>query len=660
MTPSDDGNDDRGGSHSDYTKHDRDGGNHGRGERDGRGQDGRDERGWDGRGRGRAYSDLPPRRREGLDDELIESLHRLDGRNYGTYKSLIGDWDYGAFELAIDRVQSDPYAPPSSLRVSARPEAAGLSAELLETGDQRIAVADFLTRAFERNVRRFARPSSVQITRPGQEILRRSACTVTAERIEIRIQVQLPARGRTIMGHTAAEIFDRDLPNAVMETLDFTNEAAAEYMESLRAHIAAYEDHRALQRAINEQGWIAFVADGSILPRRSGISQLPLEDAVRFEAPESLRRTVTLPHAGEVSGMAIEPGITVIVGGGYHGKSTLLNALQRGVYAHVPRDGRELVATTPSAVKIRAADGRSVTGVDVSPFINHLPGGSDTTSFSTENASGSTSQAAAIIEAAELGSDLLLIDEDTSATNLLIRDTRMRELVAADKEPITPLVDRIGALALQRGISTIMVMGGSGDYLDVADRVLMLDTYRCLDVTEAARTVATNNPRERSDEDEFLETAPRVPARVTRRPDRSKTRALGVDRIQLDKQQIDLADVEQIVEPGQTEAIAWAIRGILEKLADGITPLVDLTGKIVASVADDGLDVLTAYGAKQWPAHLAEPRAIDVGAALNRHRGLRLAVEPARPEQPEESEQPGELAPPPEQPENPAEPAHSE
>ena len=587
-------------------------------------------RGRSGRTRDQAYANQPARRREGLDDELISSLHRLDGRNYGSYKSLIGDWDFGAFSLAIDRVQADPYAPPSSLRATAQPEKVGLPVELIATTDQRVAVADFLNRAFDRNIGRFARPSTIQIARPGQEILRRSACIVTEESIELRFQVHMPARGRTIMGHTAAEIFDRDLPDTVMETLDFAHDDAAPYLQQLREHVAVYEDYCALQRILTERGWLAFVADGAVLPRRSGISQLPLSEAVPFTAPEDLRHTVTLPHAGTVTGMAIESGITVIVGGGYHGKSTLLGALQRGVYAHIPSDGRELVATTPSAMKIRAADGRAVTGVDVSPFINHLPGGTNTTNFSTENASGSTSQAAAIIEAAELGANLLLIDEDTSATNLLIRDARMRELVHAEKEPITPLVDRIGALARSRGISTIIVMGGSGDYLDIADRVLMLDTYRCLDVTAEARAVVANNPRERSDETDFPTTAPRVPLGSARRTDRPKTKAMGMDKIQLDKQQVDISDVEQIVEPGQTEAIAWGLRGILEKLSDGEASVATLTAQVAELIVTEGLDALTKFGARQWPAHVAEPRAIDLGAALNRFRTLRIFEDTAK------------------------------
>lgn len=572
-----------------------------------------------------AYANKASRRREGTDAELIESLHRLDGRNYGSYKSVIGDWEYGPFSIAIDRVQADPYAPPSNCRATSTPESMGIPPELLATVDGRVAVADFLNRAFDSNMARFSHPGTVAITRPGQEILVRSAATVTDEQIEIRFQVQLPARGRTIMGHTAAAIFDRDVPDIIMESLDFTPPEAAEHLERLRAHVATYEDYQCLQSALQERSLVGFVADGAVLPRRSGISELPMGEAVAFETPESLRETIDLPNAGAVSGMALRPGITVIVGGGYHGKSTLLSAIQRGVYAHIPGDGRELVATARTAMKVRAADGRSVTGVDVSPFIAHLPQGADTTSFSTENASGSTSQAASIMEAAELGSELLLLDEDTSATNLLIRDSRMRELVHAEKEPITPLVDRIGALAKDRGVSTIMVMGGSGDYLDVADHVLMLDTYRCSDVTEQAATVVAAQPRERTDEPSFPETSPRVIKPIQRKGDRPKTKVYGLETIQLDKQRIDVSDLEQIVEVGQNEAIAWALRAILERFAnDDDASLATLASKIGSRLESEGLDELTKYGARQWPAHVSMPRPIDVGAALNRYRGLNL------------------------------------
>ena len=574
---------------------------------------------------GHAGKDIPYRR-SGTDEELVDALDQLDGRNYSSYKSLIGDWNYLDFELGIDRVQADPFAPPSALHAVTTPKKMGLPLDLIATPDQRVAVADFLVRAFRRSIERYAPGGAVRIARTGPEILERSACTVTQDRVELRFQVQLPARNRSILGHTAATIFDKDVPDAIVDTFEVVSPDAEEsYLEALRAHVHAYEDHKALQAALEENGWVAFVADGAVLARISGVSQKPLEGAVPFESPDSLRREVTLPHRGVVRGLAVEPGVTVIVGGGYHGKSTLLGAIQRGVYAHVPGDGRELVAALPEAVKVRAADGRAVTGVDVSPFITHLPDGSDATAFSSENASGSTSQAAAIVEAVELQTPLLLIDEDTSATNLLIRDARMRMLVEADKEPITPLVDRIASLAHGKGVSTIIVMGGSGDLLDVADRVLMLDTYRCFDVTERARRVVAEQPREILELPWPLDQAPRRPLRDAGQVEGHKTKASGLDKLFLGDQTVDLSDVEQIVEPGQTETIAWALRGLLDYVGDGRSNLPQLLDQLEEILDRDGLDALTRYGLRQYPAFLVRPRRIDIGAALNRYRGLYLA-----------------------------------
>ncbi|MDI9588021.1 MAG: ABC-ATPase domain-containing protein [Acidobacteriota bacterium] len=561
-------------------------------------------------------------RRTGSDEDLIRRFHEIDGRNYGQYKSVVGDYDYGDFSLHIDRVQSDPYAPPSQLRVTSDPKRMGIPEDLLETRDQCIAVADFLAREFARNS---SKTQELRIAKCGQEILERSYSSVDKSTVEIRFQCQFPARGRTIMGRSMARLADVDIPYAVMDTFDFISEDAAEHLENLRKHVETYVDYCALQSALTENDWIAFVANDSILARRSGISDYPMDDAVRFTSPESLAETVSLPHAGEVIGMAIKPGITVIVGGGYHGKSTLLNAMQRGVYAHVPGDGRELVALVPDAMKVRAEDGRSVTSVDVSAFINDLPGGAETTSFSTENASGSTSQAASIVEAVELGCPVLLVDEDTSATNLMIRDERMRELVADDKEPITPFVDRIAGLS-KAGVSTVLVMGGSGDYLDVADLVLMMDTYEARDVTERAREVVSTQPRERTDLSDFPAVKQRVPEPLKAHGGKAKTRSRGVDNISLDRQDIDVSDVEQIVDPGQTEAIAWAIRALTDSekatAFNGETTLADALINLDEIMNQHGLDGL---GGPNKSAFMVRPRRIDIAAALNRYRSLRVS-----------------------------------
>ena len=645
---------------------------------DGRGRD-------DYRGERRRYNDEP---RDGLLADLVDHLHALDGRSYAAYKAIVGR--YAAPEgwvLHVDRVQPDPYAPPTRIHVDVPADLPGLEVlaerALLETADRRLAVGDFLTR----ELRAGFGGTALSIAAPGQEILERSSVLLVpadapdggyddgpAEAddpgeadgapagtapdapeaagdpdapgsldpdapgaggavgplpasasdwtIEIRARMALPARGRSIQGHEASRIISRDLTREMAAALDLTGERA----ERLVAHVTALEDHRALSEVVRERGWVSFLADGSLLPRRSGVSDEPMRaGAVALRAPDSLAATVELPHAGRVRGTVVGPGVTLVVGGGYHGKSTLLNAIERGVYPHVPGDGRELVATAPDAVKVRAADGRAVTGVELTPFIAHLPGGRDTGAFATQNASGSTSQAASLMESIEAGASAILLDEDTSATNLLIRDARMRTLVAAEREPITPLVDRVGALAADLGVSTVLVMGGSGDYLDVADRVLLMDSYVLHDATESARAVAAAQPREATALAGFGEPTSRVPlpapARTRRGPVR--TRAHGTTGLTLDREDVDVSDVAGIVDPGQAEAIAWALRALLEQRFDGESTLRTCLTDLEALLDDEGLDALQDVGAR--PAFLVRPRMVDVAAAVNRYRRLELA-----------------------------------
>ena len=391
-------------------------------------------------------------------------------------------------------------------------------------------------------------------------------------------------------------------------------------------HCQVAEDHAALQEILVERGWVAFLADGANLARRSGVSQLPLEGGVPLTAPETLAQTVQLPHAGAVRGTAIPAGVTVIAGGGYHGKSTLLNAIARGIYPHIPGDGRELVATVPEAMAVRAADGRAVTGVDLRPFISHLPGrDADPAQFTTANASGSTSQAASIMESLELWGQpaqaALLLDEDTCATNLLIRDQRMRALVSSECEPITPLVDRIRALHRERGISTLIVMGGSGDYLDVADQVLIMDSYCLVDATAQARQVCDSQPRVDTSLPDFPLPAQRLPQRPeAKRRGPSRTRALGTQRLVLDRHEVDVADVSGLVDEGQALAVAWALRALLERHFDGRTSLPQALAQVTKRLDDVGLDAL----GEAHPAFLVRPRLVDVGAAVNRLRSLQV------------------------------------
>jgi len=578
--------------------------------------------------------------------DLEDELRRIDGRGYPAYKDLRGAWDLGDMVLHIDRVQGDPFAAPSHVRVVLDPEVAELPDWALSTPGRRVSCGDFLTRAFaadlgrhgsgragggpQRGGRRGSGKSGmVAIEAPRQEVLRRTSVVVAADgTVEARFVVGLPAQGRRVLGRQAAELLLDDVP----ETADAALRARRINLDKLRAHLECVEDQQALRAQLSERGLVAFVADGSRLPRASGIDPRPLSgEVVAFAAPEALAVTLDTPNAGELRGMGVPIGVTLIVGGGYHGKSTLLRAFELGVYDHIPGDGRERVVSRDDAVKIRAEDGRRVERVDISAFINNLPLGRTTTAFCTDSASGSTSQAAAIVEALEVGAGVLLLDEDTSATNFMVRDGRMQALVPAGSEPITPFIDRVRQLYEQHAVSTVVVMGGVGDYFAVADTVVLMATYAPSDVTQRARDIAEQHPAGRVAEarEALAMPSPRfVDARsidATRgRPRRdgkrrNKTRARGTDELGFGSFSIDLGAVEQLVEPAQTRAIADALIWLARHAPDGEIGLAAALDQLQEALNEGGLDALGGRSGA-----LALPRRFEVAAALNRLRSLRI------------------------------------
>lgn len=330
-----------------------------------------------------------------------------------------------------------------------------------------------------------------------------------------------------------------------------------------------------------------------------------------------------MPNKGVVTGMGIPKGVTLIVGGGYHGKSTLLDALQIGVYNHIPGDGRELVVSNPCTAKIRAEDGRRIEKVDISPFIDNLPFGQPTTAFSTEDASGSTSQAANIVEALEAGAEVLLMDEDTSATNFMIRDHRMQELVAKPKEPITPFIDKVQQLYNDYGVSTVLVIGGSGEYFDVADCVICMVEYTPYDVTEKAAVIAEKYKAERNPEGgaHFGKITERIPLVHSFDPSKGrrkvKIRSQTVKTILFGTHTIDLHAVEQLIDVGQTKAIGDAIY-YATRYMEGEYTLRDIVENVIADTAENGLSVLSPYPVGTYAAF----RGLELAAAINRLRTL--------------------------------------
>lgn len=553
---------------------------------------------------------------------LQATLDRIDRKGYGAYKDLRGTYDLGAFTLFIDRVQRDPFAPPSLVRLRTKDNR--FDPELFANPVRRVAFEDFLTRSIERAIRGVVRGNRgsggsgrVEIQRTSQVVVPRTSMVVAADHVEARMAVGLPARGRTVDARAARAVLLEELPEVARRAL-----APGEVdPERARLHVATVEDAVHLRGLLPSLGLVAFVADGSVLPRESGASDRPLRGgAVPFASPAELRVSVELPNRGEISGMGVPEGVTLVAGGGFHGKSTLLSALSWGVYNHVPGDGREYVVARPDAVKIRAEDGRSVAGVDISAMIGELPGGRSTRDFSTPNASGSTSQAANIAEALEIGASLLLVDEDTSATNFMVRDERMRELVR--KEPISPFIDLVRPLHRTLGVSTVVVVGGVGDYLDVAHRVILMEDYAPSDATPRAREVASAFPP-RAPLGEASVRPPRgrrlrASSIDLRRGRRESARARGIGTIELGRERVDLSYLEQLAEPGQTEAIARIIGGFA---STGESRRVEeVVEEALALVSKSGLGSLSDF--EGHPGEMSLPRAQEVAAAINRVRSL--------------------------------------
>ena len=564
-------------------------------------------------------------------DYLRSTLLKLDGRGYKAYKEIKGRHEFPNFTLVIDYVQGDPFASPSQFRVLVPQGVAQFPPQLYQTRTREVALRDYLTRQFEQAARDVSsrrgtgKSGLIAIARTGQEILERTSAFIDDEIVEVRFLVGLPARGRRILGRQAVEMLCEEIPE-IVETLRYSSLDSP----TIQKHVETAEDADWLRQQLPKHGLVAFIANGAILPRRSGVDARPLlEEAIPWQTPDSLSVQFTCPNRGLIEGTGIPFGITLIVGGGYHGKSTLLRAIELGVYNQIPGDGRELVVTDPAAVKIRAEDGRSIAGVDISPFINHLPQNRSTNHFSTANASGSTSQAANIIEALEAGAKVLLVDEDTAATNFMIRDRRMQQLIAKDKEPITPFIDKVQQLYQDYGVSTILVMGGSGDYFDVADTVVAMENFQPDNVTESAKAVAQQYATERASEggQRFGSITPRVPLAESIDPSRGrravKLKVRDVDEIGFGTQEIDLAAVEQIVDAGQLRAIAAAIvyaKRYLDR------PLSAILERVMADIDAQGFDVLSAFP----QGDLAQFRRFELAAALNRLRGLQVQSLPPR------------------------------
>ena len=562
--------------------------------------------------------------------ELKQLLDRIDHRGYPAYKDTKGQYQFQGYIFSIDHVQGDPFASPSKVSVQVKGSTAGFPEELYKGRHQRAALQDEMTRQFYHAIQKYAfrakgsgKSGLISVSKCGQEVLERTACEINPKNgdVKLRFEVGFPANGRTINARELEKIVFGFLPKCVEQSLFYKNCDK----KRVRSIIDLAEDQQYIRDELEKKNLIAFVANGAILPRESGVSDKPMKGAVRFQSPKEMEVTMKLPHKGEISGMGIRRGITLIVGGGYHGKSTLLKALELGVYNHIQGDGREYVITKDDAMKIRAEDGRSIKKTDISMFINDLPNGKDTREFYTEDASGSTSQAANVIESMEAGASVMLIDEDTSATNFMIRDELMQRVIHRDMEPITPFIDRILELYQVYGISTVIVAGSSGAYFHIADTIIQMDRYEPKEITKLAKETAKDFPAmsgmEKPAEKPVFVRCPRQ-GRGFKPNDRIKMKTMGKEMVQINRETIDLRYVEQLADTEQVSALGYCVRYAEKHLFQGKDTIQNVVDKLEEKICREGLSSLCESTASV--ANLALPRRQEIFACLNRYRGLNL------------------------------------
>lgn len=570
--------------------------------------------------------------------ELRNTLKEIDHKSYPAYKSLRGSYNFGKYTLSIEHVQGDPFAAPSQISIHVFLKDACFPDYTLASGTTRTALADFLLRGFSSEIAHYSfqakgsgKSGLIEITHPGQEVFSRSDCEITDKELIVRFFIGFPANGRTINSRELEKILFDFMPQCVEKSLMYKNLNP----DRLRKHIFLAEDQQAIRCELSARELTAFVADGAVLPRESGISQRPMKNAVAFSSPDTMRITLSLPHAGNISGMGIPRGITLIVGGGYHGKSTLLSALELGVYNHIAGDGREYVISDETALKLRSEDGRFVKDVDISLFINDLPSRKDTHTFSTEDASGSTSQAAGIIEGIEAGSHLFLIDEDTSATNFMVRDAFMQRVIQSDKEPITPFTARAGELYDNAGISTILVAGSSGAFFHIADTIIQMDNYNAVDITSKVKALLNEYPVPFDAASPY--TAPKshrimskdpqgTPKRRDYRtgavrndePEQLKVKLLSKDSFLIGRQTVDLRYVEQLIDSEQTAALSMLLKYTVEHLIDGKRTVSMVAATLYKMYSEKGLQAFS--DGRALSGGYAMPRIQEIYSCLNRYR----------------------------------------
>jgi predicted ABC-class ATPase len=553
--------------------------------------------------------------------DLDRLLRRLDGKGYGAGKQVVGRYADSDMLLWFTYAPADKFAPPGRLIIDFGAKDYGYPSEVLSDDTRRVCLAHFLSDLVDQRLRQQGL-RLLRMDAPRQAVLRRTSVHVEPLRIQLRLGFHYEAAGRRILGRRCAEVYCERLPSLVRSIAyqDIDGMALANL-------IRCVENQRAIRELLPELGLVGFVGDGSILPRQGNTDQPLAEGCVPFEAPESLEVSVPVPHGDDIRGLGIAEGrLTCISGANFQGKTTLLEALGQGIYDHVPGDGRELVVCLRDLAFANKENKRVVTATDITPFISHLPGVGDCKKFTSSASSGSTSQAACIVDAVEAGMPGILIDEDDSAVNLLVKDNRLKRLVPGDIEPIRPLIDTIKSLPREHGMTPVMVVGALGEFTEIADTIVMMHEFKVEDAThrisefrsdptiELMQEVSERLPQDAKEElGRAKESARQGQLRgrqfgsvAVRRPraidmgGRIKVRQMGRDEITISvdhsRTTIDLrGDIQKtLVEDSQVRALGDAVVHAT-RLMDGESSLAEVVRRVCSDVDERGLDCLSRH-----------------------------------------------------------------
>ena len=575
---------------------------------------------------------------------LKAQIDSLKDQPYQAIQKINGVFQFPQYDFYFIRIQGSPGANPASIAaINCSIAASEIPQSFFQSSCNRLALADFLIRRFNLAIAQFAKQNrgregsgSFYTIELSQKMLERDSVLFSEKDIELRFIFSLPGK-KSGRGQFDAEqawiMFEQELQNIVEYSLFYKN-----YDKAARQLLEKYSEiqntRQQIKNFLAEKGCCVFINNGACLPRQSGVDDKPSskDKTTRFQSPLSLQVNIPLADNKSIQGMVIREGVTCITGGGYHGKSTLLQAIQAGVYAHIPGDGREYIVTRDDAFFVSAEAGRSIKNVDISPFIGLLPNGISTQSFTTDNASGSTSQAANIVEAVQSGSGLLLFDEDSSACNFLIRDDLIKKVLGATADPIKPLYSSLRSFWQQKGISMIFVVGGLGAFLQKADLCLLMENYQCKDITVKVRkklgkiiededTALSFFADRKLSADNFdpVYINQRLQKKIVERikPLRNAPRQLeyGMDLINLEA-------LPQIAESAQVLSVGYCLLKIRAAMQTHESPeeISYCLDWLYQKLEKQGLSFLQP----DYPGMLSMPRKYEVTAAINRIRSLKI------------------------------------